>query len=164
MHPCLPAGERTAPSYRATLALPMACLFQAQQNAMNTHKKESMMGTEASSNPGNAPEASTTLGVGGETSGQRGATPSRETQAETGGSGGAQLTQSQGLGVGAPAGQAGVKARDGVGNASPTSSAMESGATGAQDTRSQQGGGTGTGLGSPESGANQSPADLPPPR
>ena len=41
-------------------------------------------------------DASTTIGVGGATSGQAGATPAHETQAETGGSGGEQLTHSHG--------------------------------------------------------------------
>jgi len=123
--------------------------------------------------------ASTTIGVGGVTSGQRGATPSHETQAETGGSGGEQLTgnqeqgqdqeQARGPASAAPAGKA---AKPGEDPAPPRSagavpdaseSSMQSGARGAFDTRSAQGGGTGTGLGSPESGANQSERDLPPP-
>ena len=39
---------------------------------------------------------------------------------------------------------------------------LQSGARGALDTRPEQGGGTGTGLGSRETGANQSKGDLPP--
>ena len=35
---------------------------------------------------------------------------------------------------------------------------------GAQDTRAHQAGSTGTGLGAPETGANQQASDLPPPR
>lgn len=105
-------------------------------------------------------EASTTLGVGGATSGQSGATPAHETQAETGGSGGAQLTHSQGElqrrpGAKAPASPAGPEA-------DPADSALQTRARGALDTRGGQGGGTGTGLGSAESGANQAPDDLPP--
>lgn len=118
------------------------------------------MGTSSNTtgnNQGSQDEASTTIGVGGATSGQAGATPAHETQAETGGSGGEQLTHSHGEieGKRAP---------------SPTSpkpaplqeSAVQTGARGALDTRAEQGGGTGTGLGSPESGANQSQEDLPP--
>lgn len=108
--------------------------------------------------------ASTSVGIGGVTSGQAGATPTHETQQETGGSGGAQLTHSTGE-IDAPAGKAG-----GGSPAAPETrpeadgSAVQSGARGAQDTRAPQGGGTGTGLGSPETGANQSEDDLPPAR
>lgn len=105
-------------------------------------------------------EASTTLGVGGPTSGQAGATPTHESQAETGGSGGAQLTHSQGEIHAAPDGK--PEPAPAAPEAQAADSAMQSGARGAQDTRPAQGGGTGTGLGSPESGANQSPQDLPP--
>ena len=111
-------------------------------------------------------DPSTTIGVGGVTSGQSGATPSHETQRETGGSGGEQLTASQ---DGGAAGDTNVQPAAGSAPAGPAGSAtepedssMQSGARGAFDTRSGQGGGTGTGLGSPESGANQSEADLPP--
>jgi hypothetical protein len=109
--------------------------------------------------------ASTTLGVGGATSGQAGATPTHETQQETGGSGGAQLTQSTGEIDAAPAGQAGIAPAAPAAPAPDpegTGSALQSGARGAQDTRAQQAGGTGTGLGTPETGANQSEDDLPP--
>jgi hypothetical protein len=37
---------------------------------------------------------------------------------------------------------------------------VDSGARGFQDTRSQQAGGTGSGLGTPETGANQTPEDI----
>jgi hypothetical protein len=105
--------------------------------------------------------ASTTLGVGGTTSGQAGATPTHETQQETGGSGGAQLTQSTGEIDAAPAGRAGVAPAPAP-RPEADGSAMQTGARGAQDTRAQQAGGTGTGLGTPETGANQSEDDLPP--
>lgn len=109
-------------------------------------------------------EASTTMGVGGPTSGQAGATPTHESQAETGGSGGAQLTHSQGEIQATPDGKqaAAPGAPDGAPEADAVDSAMQTGARGAQDTRAEQGGGTGTGLGSRESGANQSAQDLPP--
>lgn len=112
--------------------------------------------------------ASTTLGVGGVTSGQAGATPSHETQQETGGSGGAQLTQSTGEIDAVPGQEAGRQAKESPlePEAKPEAdgSAVQSGSRGALDTRSQQGGGTGTGLGTPETGANQSQEDLPPAR
>jgi hypothetical protein len=111
--------------------------------------------------PGQQP-ASTTLGVGGDTSGQAGATPTHETQAETGGSGGAQLTHSHGELNAAP-GQGSARPAADDDPAGAPDSALQSGARGAQDTRPQQGGGTGTGIGSRESGANQSAGDLPPP-
>ena len=116
--------------------------------------------------------ASTTIGVGGVTSGQRGATPSHETQGETGGSGGEQLTRNQdgaadpeSAAHAAPSAQPGATPTPEPAGTAPEApeSSMRSGARGAFDTRSAQGGGTGTGLGSPESGANQSESDLPPP-
>lgn len=113
-------------------------------------------------------DASTTLGVGGPTSGEASATPTHESQAETGGSGGAQLTHSQGEVKATPDGKqaAAPGAADAGPDAGPSAdavdSAMQTGARGAQDTRAGQGGGTGTGLGSRESGANQSAQDLPP--
>lgn len=119
-----------------------------------------------STTPGSGQEAaSTTLGVGGRTSGQAGATPSHETQAETGGSGGEQLTHSQDDSPALPVAGTAVapappNSPEDAGSASD--SALQSGARGALDTRPRQGGGTGTGLGSAESGANQSTGDLPP--
>ena len=114
------------------------------------------------------------IGMGGVTSGQEGATPSHETQQETGGSGGEQLTASQGNGEEATAADARDAAVQPDGTpaaapgaapnpAEPDETSMHSGARGAFDTRSGQAGGTGTGIGSPESGANQSPEDLAPP-
>lgn len=108
--------------------------------------------------------ASTTLGVGGTTSGQAGATPRHETQQETGGSGGEQLTHSTGEIDAAPGQQANTQPAAPEIKPEADGSAVQSGARGALDTRSQQAGGTGTGLGTPETGANQSQEDLPPPR
>ena len=131
-------------------------------------------------------DAGATIGVGGATSGQAGATPSHETQRETGGSGGDQLTASHGdavpegagpddaagagadAGKNAGAGKHAAAAPNGAPSvprnpAEPDDSSMHSNARGALDTRASQAGGTGTGLGSRESGANQSPADLAPP-
>lgn len=113
---------------------------------------------------GSQDAASTTLGVGGATSGQAGATPRHETQQETGGSGGAQLTHSTGEIDAAPGQQPDQPETPQEPKPEADGSALQSGSRGALDTRSQQGGGTGTGLGSPETGANQSQEDLPPPR
>lgn len=133
---------------------------------MNSQATNTSATTSATTSGKQGEDPSTTIGVGGVTSGQSGATPSHETQRETGGSGGEQLTASQD--GGGPA-NANVQPAAGSAPAGPAASAsepddssMQSGARGAFDTRSGQGGGTGTGLGSPESGANQSEADLPP--
>jgi len=105
-----------------------------------------------------------TVGIGEATSGQAGATPSHETQQETGGSGGAQLTHSTGE-IDKPPGTTPPDApAPGSTTDEAQGSAMQSGARGAQDTRARQGGTTGTGLGTPETGANQSSGDLAPPR
>jgi hypothetical protein len=98
-------------------------------------------------------DPSPTVGVGGPTSGEAGATPFDETMAETGGSGGDALT--------------GNEVGTGVAGATPTPArqaadddVVDSGARGFQDTRSEQAGGSETGLGVPETGANQTPEDL----
>lgn len=107
-------------------------------------------------------DPSTTIGVGGATSGQQGATPSHETQQETGGSGGDGLTRNQaGATANAPSG-APVEGRPQV---EAPGSAMTNTGRGPQDTRSNQGNPdaqTGTGLGAPETGGNQDASDLPP--
>jgi hypothetical protein len=150
----------------------------------------SQQGNTGPSNPGNAQHdaASTTLGVGGATSGEAGATRTQETMAETGGSGGSGLTRNE---VKEPLGKdEEARARQSAGDSAmnvqqrPTSGGptekpvdssgnlqgnaagantrpvADSGARGFQDTRTEQAGGTGTGLGTPETGANQTPADL----
>jgi hypothetical protein len=77
--------------------------------------------------------------------------------AETGGSGGSGLTRNQ-------ADQAGAQQQDRAGQerkpAKDEDEVKDSGARGFQDTRSKQAGGTDTGLGAPETGANQTPEDL----
>lgn len=105
-------------------------------------------------------DPSTTLGVGGTTSGQQGATPSHETQQETGGSGGDGLSRNQSgettnAPSGAPAASQHVEAEG---------SAMTNIGRGPQDTRPNQASDTGTGLGTPETGGNQDESDLPPAR
>jgi hypothetical protein len=105
-------------------------------------------------------DPSTTLGVGGTTSGQQGATPSHETQQETGGSGGDGLTRNQsGETTNAPSGAPAAS-----GHVEAEGSAMTNIGRGPQDTRPNQASPTGTGLGTPETGGNQSEADLPPAR
>jgi hypothetical protein len=133
---------------------------------MATQASNATTGTTGSTGSQNS--ASTTLGVGGITSGEAGATPGHETQQETGGSGGPQLTQSTGeidVAPGQPAARTGANSEN-TPETEPEAdgSAVQSGARGAFDTRSHQAGGTGTGLGTPETGANQSPEDLAPPR
>ena len=120
------------------------------------------MATTPTNGPNTSSDASTTVGIGGATSGQAGATPSHETQQETGGSGGAQLTHSTGE-IDAAPGTTPAGTPDAPEPAPQADgSAVQSGARGSLDTRAQQAGGTGTGLGSRESGANQSEQDLPP--
>jgi hypothetical protein len=120
-------------------------------------------------------QPSTTIGVGGQTSGQQGASPTHETQQETGGNGGAGLTRNQaGPDVNAPNSAPGqvappTAAPDGApvvgGNPrEPADSAMTHANPGAQDTRSGQAGVRDTGMGAPETGGNQDQGDLPPPR
>jgi len=106
-------------------------------------------------------DPSTTLGVGGATSGQEGATPTHETQQETGGSGGDGLTRNQ-SGETANAPDGGPVA--GGGKTEAEGSAMTNVGRGPQDTRPNQASPTGTGLGTPETGGNQDERDLPPPR
>lgn len=117
------------------------------------------MSNSASQQQGKPGDSSPALGVGGVTSGQQGATPSHETQQETGGSGGPGLTRNQvGEALNAPDGSSGL------GGAAPgqPDSAMTHTARGATDTRGAQASPGGTGLGTPETGGNQAGADLPP--
>jgi hypothetical protein len=122
------------------------------------------MGTQQSSSGGqqcgtSSDEASTTLGVGDLTSGEAGATPGHETMLETGGGGGPGLTRHEGE-EGEPAAQPESGEGSPACDPAPVDSAMTHIVRGAQDTRSHQAGGTETGLGAPETGANQTPADL----
>lgn len=125
------------------------------------------------SNP-NQHDPSTTLGVGGATSGQQGATPQHETQQETGGSGGDGLTRNQsGETANAPDGRVAEGRPHGEGRADSESrphgeapgSAMTNAGRGPQDTRPDQAdpaAQTGAGMGTPETGGNQDERDLPP--
>ena len=108
-------------------------------------------------------DASTTLGVGGPTSGQQGATRRHETQQETGGSGGDGLSRNQaGATTNAPDGATATGSADAPKRAQAPGSAMTHTARGPQDTRPDQASKTGTGLGTPETGGNQDEGDLPP--
>ncbi|MCS0632266.1 hypothetical protein NX786_23330 [Telluria mixta] len=106
---------------------------------------------------------STTIGVGNPTSGEEGSTLTHETMAETGGSG----TQPRPEERSSQSGDAGN--RQGRSNEPDAPAEGEGTAAtainrGYQDTRSRQASPGSTGLGSPETGGNQSEDDLPPPR
>jgi hypothetical protein len=122
---------------------------------------------------------SVTLGVGGPTSGEQGATLTHETMAETGGSGGDQQTKPRNEEVAGATRGASQSAQPGstqggsqCGNQEGEASTQPEGAgtaatavgRGPQDTRSHQAGILPTGLGTPETGGNQSEEDLAPPR
>ena len=93
-----------------------------------------------------------TTGIGDDDLDENGQADATHDQSETGGSGGAGLTRNEG--------------NDGPGSvaapAKPLHPATLSGARGAADTTSEQAGGSETGLGTSETSANQSPADLAP--
>ncbi|MGZ5198527.1 MAG: hypothetical protein ACXWC4_02065 [Telluria sp.] len=120
-------------------------------------------------------DASTTVALGHRTRGEAGSSPTHETMAETGGSGGPGLTRNEGLSKQDEEARSRQSADDRAMNATvqPDSKApsgspddadrsdtKDSGARGFQDTRSEQAGGSDTGLGTPETGANQDAADL----
>lgn len=128
--------------------------------------------TQAGSNPSNQDDGTVTVGLGGLTSGQQGATPSHETQEETGGNGGPGLSRNQsGPYVNAPDGSeelapGAIEAGTDTGQAATRTESVDAAMThanpGAQDTRASQAGTHETGLGTPETGANQDQGDLPP--
>jgi hypothetical protein len=101
------------------------------------------------------------IGLGNETSGEEGATPEHETMAETGGSGGDALTKPRREEVAPSPRQALFEdaAEEAEGAGTPATAI----ARGAQDTRSRQASPGATGLGTPETGGNQSEKDLAPP-
>jgi hypothetical protein len=110
-----------------------------------------------------------TLGVGGPTSGEAGSTLTHETMAETGGSGGVPLTKprkEEAAGT-SQSGQPGNSQGGDAVRANPDAEGAGTAATatgrGKQDTRSQQAGINETGLGTPETGGNQTEGDLAPP-
>ncbi|MDQ2823188.1 MAG: hypothetical protein M3Y65_22870 [Pseudomonadota bacterium] len=98
-----------------------------------------------------AQQDSGTTGIGDDDINEHGQADATTDQSETGGSGGAGLTRNEGNGVPGGAGKTAPHP--------PT----ESGARGAEDTRADQAGAdAATGLGSAETGANQTPDDLAP--
>jgi len=111
---------------------------------------------------------SVTIGVGNATSGEQGSTPTHETMAETGGSGGDALTLPKDL-ESAPPAPVSDEARQ---RQQQTTDSQPEGAgsdataiaRGPQDTRSEQASPGSTGLGTPETGGNQDESDLAPPR
>jgi len=110
------------------------------------------------------------VGIGGTTSGAEGATPSHETMAETGGSGGDALTQPRDIEA-APLArdtnedvETGRRGADDADDAEAAGTDATAIARGYQDTRSRQASPGATGLGTPETGGNQNPDDLAPPR
>jgi hypothetical protein len=111
---------------------------------------------------------SVTMGVGGPTSGEEGATLTHETMQETGGSGGDALTKPRDVET-APRGtvseDAARRQQDGSAD-EPEGAGTDATAIarGPQDTRSRQASPGSTGLGTPETGGNQDEDDLAPPR
>ena len=125
------------------------------------------------SNPGKSgSDDSVTVGVGGQTSGQQGATPTHESQEETGGNGGPGMTRNQsGPYVNAPDGSeelapgaadVNVETAEAAPRTESVEAAMTHANPGAQDTRANQAGPRETGMGARETGGNQSEEDLPP--
>lgn len=109
---------------------------------------------------------SITVGVGGPTSGEAGSTLTHETMAETGGSGVNQQAEDKDQQA-APSPPAAQSADAGNRqSAEPEGAGTAATATtrGYQDTRSSQAGRQPTGLGTPETGGNQTERDLAPPR
>lgn len=94
-----------------------------------------------------------TTGIGDDDLDENGQADATPDQAETGGSGGDGLTRHEGDGGPGSVGMA----------EKPRHAPTESGAVGATDTRAEQAGAhETTGLGSPETGANQAPGDMAP--
>jgi hypothetical protein len=113
------------------------------------------MSTSKGADPSSSPaDEEVNVGFGGPVTGQDGSRPSSENQRETGGSGGAGLSRNDATESADPVQTAHAATK-------PRPHAIgESGARGFQDTHGEQAGGTATGLGVPESGANQKPEDL----
>ena len=111
---------------------------------------------------------SVTIGVGNPTSGEEGSTLTHETMAETGGSGGEQLTKPKNLEAAAraPLSPEAAQRQQAGGADEPEGASSDATAIGRtyQDTRSSQAGIGSTGLGTPETGGNQDERDLAPPR
>jgi hypothetical protein len=114
------------------------------------------MSTSKGADPSGSPDdEAVNTGFGGPLRGQDGSAPSKETQRETGGSGGSALTRNEVTESGEPHASAGRAHQPA--HTAPTD---WSGKKGFQDTRGEQAGASETGLGAPETGANQTPEDL----
>jgi hypothetical protein len=118
------------------------------------------------SGAGNSQGGSTSVGVGPANDRQGGSRESDGSQRATGGSGGSGLTRSlEDTGSDAPSQPVSgpMAGPDDVGEqVAGEGSAMTASTRGPQDTRSHQAGSSETGLGAPETGANQGPDDLAP--
>jgi hypothetical protein len=118
------------------------------------------MGTQ-NAGTGNSQGGSTSVGVGPLNDHR----DNEGSQLATGGSGGPQLTRNlDDTGSGAPSASPGepTAGPDDVGEQLGEGTDMTATNRGVQDTRSRQAGATKTGLGAPETGANQGPDDLAP--
>jgi hypothetical protein len=121
------------------------------------HVKGIAMGTQNAGNSSHSSDASVGVGPDNDRRDNEGS------QRASGGSGGAPLTRSledTGSGKPSPAvernGESKQEAPEGAGSAATAAT------RGPQDTHSRQAGSTATGLGAPETGANQTPSDLAP--
>jgi hypothetical protein len=114
--------------------------------------------------PGNSQDGSTSVGVGAGNDRQGAAPDGEGSQRATGGSGGAGLTRNledtNSDAPSEPAGEPAVESDDIEHLAEGTD--MTAINRGVQDTRSRQAESVETGLGAPETGANQGPDDLAP--
>lgn len=111
----------------------------------------------------NAGGGSASVGVGPGNDRQDESPDDDGSQRATGGSGGGQLERGlDDTGSGAPSGAVGAKDEGPEPAPEGEGSALTAATRGAQDTHSQQAGSTPTGLGAPETGANQAPGDFPP--
>lgn len=93
-----------------------------------------------------------TNGIGDDDLDENGQADATQDQSETGGSGGDGLTRNEGDGLPDATNADGARLHP----------SFESGAVGAEDTRTDQAGVNPTGLGSAETGANQAPDDMAP--
>jgi hypothetical protein len=113
--------------------------------------------------PGNSQGGSTSVGVGPGNDRQGAAPDSEGSQRETGGSGGAGMTRNlEDTGSGAFLDAADAPAVGPDGGQLAEGADMTAINRGPQDTRSRQAQAAKTGLGAPETGANQGPDDLAP--
>jgi hypothetical protein len=123
------------------------------------------MGNRSHQQPGRGggrDDPSVTLGIGEEQGGQPSTGSAPESQRETGGSGGSALTGNQVEEGGQRGGDTSVAADADICDL-PAEALSDGGAVvtrGPEDTRDEQAGWTRTGLGAPDTGANQSAEDL----